>query len=158
MIYHVTDIQSGVEIWEEDRLKSSSDINEKRNVRAEMRRNLDQVGQEMYADWVFRKSSVFGWPSFEKATQYANRYLEPAIVTFDCAGPVWCVESHKIEEFYTEYIENSSESSAVELVESARKWNGEINSEIELWFNPSNVTQIYEVTDEFGNPIQEEGT
>jgi light-regulated signal transduction histidine kinase (bacteriophytochrome) len=153
MPYHVTSKQVGQKIWNTQTIDINEQINKNRTRRKKMREEIDEKANKKYADWVNRSEAVFAWATFEKATQYAKKFQEPAIVEFDISGTAWCAESFLVEYLHHEYSDQLDDKLIIQLIEQARKWNGEHNEEIEIWFKPKSVNQIYSVTDEYGNPL-----
>ncbi len=150
MLYHVTDKETGVKIWNEG-LQSNQSIT--RAKRTSLRKHVDRLASEKYKNYVPRKNAIFAWTTFEAAVRYAARYPEPAIVEFDLDGLAWCVESHIAEDLYDSYNENYSDEDVLHTVSHYRPWNNIQNDELEVWFQESNVGYIYRVVDDYGEPI-----
>lgn len=119
-----------------------------------MRIRIDKKGFESYgSDWIPRLQAVFAWSTFESALQYSERFREPAIVSCTVEKPIWSVPSFIIEELYAGYDEKTDDSEILHVISRSEMWNGLKNIDLELWTYPKNVTQINEITDEFGDPL-----
>lgn len=152
MLYHVTDKDSAIEVWNSDRFKPSIN-SKKRPKRKKMREDIDKVGNDTYDNWVDRDRALFAWSSFDKSTRYAERFLEPAIIEFDIDGLAWYVKNHIAEDLYKCYRNSNKNCSVDYLVSQSEVWNGLRDSEIEVWLRPPSVGNIYSVYDSFGDPI-----
>lgn len=152
MLYHVTDKDVGIKIWNEG-LKSNSTVNNNRMRRKSMRKHVDKVASENYDNYVPRQNAIFAWTTFNSAVRYAERYPEPAIVEFDLNGPAWCVESDIAEDLYSSYDENYTDEDILKAIFHYREWYKIRNSELEVWFQESSVNEICRVVDDYGNPL-----
>lgn len=151
MLFHVTSRDKGLKIWNEGSINRDEAINQKRKKRRRMRIEIDNLGRQEYEDWVNREEAIFAWTTFEKAVQYSEHYLEPAIVEFKAEDPKWCVENYAIENLLEQ--DDLTDEATKGIVDMSRRWDGNRSSKIEVWMRPESVTQIYRVTDDFGNPL-----
>lgn len=150
MVYHVTDKKTGRKIWESNTINPE---NTKRERRSQMRDHIDKLGHKQWDEWVDRKEAVFAWATFERASRYSERFVEPSIVEFDCQGSSWCVQNFITEDIYREYSSETGDDIVWNLVNRAEKWNGQRDDELEIWMQPESVGEIYGVYDEFGDPL-----
>lgn len=152
-LYHVTSRENAIKIYEENKL--SSDLN--RNNRQEMHKLIDRKANQKYSNWCNRKEAIFAWSSFEKAKKYSRNFTEEGILEVELrknANP-WCIENFVIEDSYHQYLEYKKlkDEKLNEIIEYSRKWNGETNEEIEVWFKKEDVKNINAIYDSFGNQL-----
>lgn len=152
MLFHVTSREKGMKIWNEGSINIDETINQGRKARRKMRTKIDKLGSQKYEDWVHREEAIFAWTTFEKAVQYSNHYVEPAIVEFEAEDPRWCVENYAIEDLLRQ--DETTGEGAERIVDMSCRWDGDRSGDIEVWMKPESVTQIYRVTDDFGDPLQ----
>jgi|AntRauMinimDraft_2_1070382.scaffolds.fasta_scaffold00328_5 hypothetical protein len=153
MLYHVTDKDSGIEIWNNG-LKSNTAINNNRTRRKNMRKDIDEIASKKYDNYVPRTNAIFAWSTFEAAERYASsNYTTPAIVEFEIKGDAWCVEEYVSEDLYRNYKSDESKESVENVVEYYRQWDRQRNDELEVWLQQSSVGKVTRVVDEFGNPF-----
>lgn len=152
ILYHVTNKEKGIQIWEQG-LKSNSKINETRSRRRQMREHIDRLAFEKYSNYVSRKEAIFAWTTFDKAVSYAKMYQEPAIVEFDISGNAWCVESFIAEDLYETYHTDIDDMIMLNTIKHYKPWTGQRNDELEVWFQEKSIDGISRVVDNFGNPL-----
>jgi hypothetical protein len=151
MPYHVTDKETGYKIWNSQTIKADATGRENRD---EMRSHIDKLGQKQWNNWVNRNNAVFAWSTFERASRYAERFMAPAIVEFDCSGTAWCVQNFITEDIYREYSSDTEDDIIWNLVNQAQEWNGQRDNELEIWMQPESVGDIHGVYDQFGDPLE----
>lgn len=151
MPYHVTRKENGLQIWEDGTIQSED---QGRSRRKRMRQHIDELGNKQRNNWVNRTNAVFAWSTFSRAKRYAERFMEPAIVEFDCSGSAWCVQNHIIEDVYRDYSAEMDEKFIQQIVNRAEEWHGKRDSELEVWMQPENVGNIHGVYNQFGDPLE----
>lgn len=151
MPYHVTKKENGINIWKS---RSIDPKPQNRKRRRNMRIRIDDLGNEMWSNWVNRQNAVFAWSTFDRATRYAERFREAAIVEFECEGTAWCVDNFVVEDIYGRYSKDTEDDVLWILVTEAEEWQGKRDNDIEVWMQPEAVGEIYGVYDGFGEPIE----
>lgn len=156
-MYHVTKVEHAESIWNNG-LSKGSVQGSWAETRDKMRRDIDVVGEETHSDWVNRSSAVYLWPTYKKASRYAGRYTEPAIVEITQPNKtVWSLPNQMIEDLFRSLSNNgvASEDQIQTIVDHAQKWNGERDNNLELWVKaPISANNIRRITDYSGNPLQ----
>jgi len=153
MLYHVTSKENGLKIWNET-LKSDSKINNARQQRLQMRKQIDNIAFENYSNYVPRENAIFAWTNFDKASYFAKYYTKPAIVEFEVNQNKWCVDNFYIEVMYEEYNNSTTDEQLYEsVVKYFKEYNNQKNDELEVWFQPSKNINIVSVIDSYGEPL-----
>lgn len=154
-MYHVTKSDLAEDIWNQG-IKSREPNKSWMKKRKEMRCILDDIGNDKYRNWINRQNAVFMWTSHRRAMRYAERYVDPAIVEVETSDmDLWSIRNTDIEILFDDF-DNMSEDkfrkNATKVVDGARKWNGEINEDIEIWTSSpvhnSSINQIYNINGE----------
>lgn len=138
-------------IWESGRIQVNEEINKTRTKRRNFRNRIDKKANKKRDGWIDRNDAIYAWTTYDKALSYSKFYQEPAIVEFDYSGEAWCIENYIIEDTFAS---NNIELEDINnIIKNSRRWNGVQNNNIEVWLKPSSVSEIYHVTDDYGNPL-----
>lgn len=160
-MYHVTKTKNVKNIWNNG-LKYNPPNEKWVNKRREMRKLIDNIGNNIHNNWINRENSIFFWTTYEEAMRYAQkRVYDSAIVEMNpYSGNLWCVENTEVENFYDRFINKSDNTSkeefndtATKLVRNAREWNGERCDGLEVWTQPPVSNEyIHQIINTDGHP------
>lgn len=151
-MYHVTKSKFAENIWNRG-IQSKKPHKSWMKKRKEMRRILDEIGNRKYSDWINRQDAVFMWTSYQRAIRYAERYVDPAIIEVETSDiNFWSIRNTHIEILFNDFNdidEDEFRENVCTFIQEAKKWNGEVNENIEIWtsspVHKTNINQIYSI-------------